>query len=137
MANIFCPQCGAKNTYSLKKPNFCQSCGEKFSAFGLTGDTAKASYAAPKQGRETEEDNIPSLSAKEYMRNHIEIENSAKASQSFESLVNNPLNPEDVEYNKEKKGHKKLTPEEYLKISQSSCRSSRGDYEDIGGAGGE
>ena len=36
MASIFCPECGAKNGYTLKKPNFCQSCGETFAAFGMT-----------------------------------------------------------------------------------------------------
>ena len=30
MASIFCPDCGAKAAYTLNKPKFCQSCGEKF-----------------------------------------------------------------------------------------------------------
>ena len=30
MASIFCPECGAKAAYTLNKPKFCQTCGEKF-----------------------------------------------------------------------------------------------------------
>ena len=64
MASIFCPQCGAKNNYSLKKPNFCQSCGETFSAFGLTSDSsaAQGSYSTANTAIRTNSDGIPALS---------------------------------------------------------------------------
>ena len=30
MSNLYCPSCGAKNFYNLKKPNFCSTCGSSF-----------------------------------------------------------------------------------------------------------
>lgn len=34
MAHLYCTECGAKNIYSLKKPNFCSSCGFAFESVG-------------------------------------------------------------------------------------------------------
>ena len=131
MASIFCPQCGAKNNYSLKKPNFCQGCGETFSAFGLTSDSstaAQGSYSTANTAIRLTSEGIPALSKLEY---DLEIPTSSK--QSFESLVNNPLNPNELRERKTIKGdHPKMSKEEYLKISQAKCRSSRGDFKDIG-----
>ena len=44
--------------------------------------------------------------------------------------------PEEVAYGTKKlKGHSKLSREDFLKVSQAECRSSRGDSKDIGGGG--
>jgi len=39
MLKLYCPECGALNSYVSKKPNFCQKCGNSFN------NTAKASAA--------------------------------------------------------------------------------------------
>ena len=137
MASIFCPQCGAKNNYSLKKPNFCQSCGETFSAFGLTNSSNAAtqdSYSAANTAIRRTSDGIPALSRLEY---DLELPTSSK--QTFEALVNNPLNPEELQKSKKinKKDYTKMSKEDYLKMSQAKCRSSRGDSKDIGDGGEE
>jgi len=135
MASIFCPQCGAKNSYSLKKPNFCQSCGETFSAFGLTSDSsaAQGSYSTANTAIRTNSDGIPALSKLEY-----DLELPESSSQTFESLVNNPLNPNELRDRKTNKGTRsKMSKEDYLKESQAKCRSSRGKYKDIGGSAEE
>ena len=90
MASIFCPECGGKNSYTLKRPNFCQSCGETFAAFGMS----RASVSEPSlkvTAEEDEETPIPNLSKLEY-----DIDMSASATKiTLEDLVNNPLNPKD------------------------------------------
>lgn len=32
MANIYCPECGKKHFYTLKRPEECQSCGASFTS---------------------------------------------------------------------------------------------------------
>ena len=54
MASIFCPDCGAKATYTLNKPKFCQSCGIQF---GKVSTASTATHEPETQ----EEENIPSL----------------------------------------------------------------------------
>lgn len=134
MASIFCPQCGAKNVYTLKKPNFCQGCGETFAAFGMASASAQRSSYSAAEPAQSETDEVPDISKFEY-----EIENIADAGNNkvtFQTLLNNPINPEEVTYGTKKlKNHKKLTPEEFVKVSQAECRSSRGDSKDIGGGG--
>ena len=34
MAKIYCPHCGCKNTYTLKKPSLCRSCNKPLSFLG-------------------------------------------------------------------------------------------------------
>jgi hypothetical protein len=41
MAKIYCPHCGCKNTYTLKKPSLCRSCNKPLSLF------SKGSASAP------------------------------------------------------------------------------------------
>ena len=129
MASIFCPDCGAKNNFTLKKPNFCQSCGETFSAFGMVKDSKlKSKSSANLQN----EDSVPNISKLEY---EIDL---PKNNITIETLVNNPINPEEINYNTEAtEGYKKMTKEDFLKVSQRECSSSRGNYEDIGGGAGE
>ena len=52
----FCMQCGARFEYSLKKPNFCSSCG------GALAEGASATEAVPPSPESTEVDPSPSLS---------------------------------------------------------------------------
>ena len=44
----FCMQCGARFEYSLKKPNFCSSCGNAL------GEVAQASQQLPESSEKTE-----------------------------------------------------------------------------------
>jgi len=132
MASLFCPECGTKNMYTLKKPNFCQGCGQTFSAFGMqTPRAQQTSYSAAQVAQEPQEESVPDISRLEY---EIDIPKGNKM--TFESLVNNPINPNELNYNTKKiKGHKKMTKEQFLKQSQADCASSRGRFTDIGGSG--
>jgi len=127
MASLFCPQCGAKNMYTLKKPNFCQGCGETFSAFGMGNPAPQQSNAE----LSSTEESIPNISKLQY-----ELDIPKNNVNSFESLVSNPIKPEDVSYSAGAvKKRKKMTKEEFLKQSQAECSSSRGRFTDIGGGG--
>lgn len=129
MASIFCPECGAKNSYTLKKPNFCQSCGETFAAFGMANASVSKPSLAATNGKNSE-DSIPNISKLEY---DIDL---PKSKVTLETLVNNPLNPDELSYNTEaNENFKKMTIEEFTKISQSECGSSRGRSEEVGGGG--
>tara|TARA_Y100000004_G_C8928688_1_gene418885 strand:+ start:308 stop:703 length:396 start_codon:yes stop_codon:yes gene_type:complete len=129
MASIFCPECGAKNSYTLKKPNFCQSCGETFAAFGMANASVSKPSLAATDGKNSE-DSIPNISKLEY---DIDL---PKSKVTLETLVNNPLNPDELSYNTEaNENFKKMTIEEFTKISQSECGSSRGRSEEVGGGG--
>jgi len=129
MTSIFCPECGAKNSYTLKRPNFCQSCGETFAAFGMSNaSTPKPSLKVT--AGEDEETPIPNLSKLEY-----DIDMSASATKiTLEDLVNNPLNPKDITYKTTANAnYKKMTQEEFLKISQAECATSQGKSRDVSG----
>ena len=65
MASIFCPECGAKNGYTLKKPKFCQSCGETFAAFGMTNASVSQPSLRAADGKNDDE-RVPQLSKLEY-----------------------------------------------------------------------
>lgn len=84
MASIFCPDCGAKATFTLNKPKFCESCGARFG----TVSTAKV---ATHQEEVEEVDDIPALSKLEYS---IEVESSKT---TLGDLFHNPLNPEEID----------------------------------------
>ena len=129
MASIFCPECGAKNSYTLKKPNFCQSCGETFAAFGMTNASVSKPSLKSANGKNDDE-RIPNLSKLEY-----EIDMST-SKVTLESLVQNPLNPDDIQYSAEAKDkYQKMTAEEFARKSQAECSSSRGDFKDVGDGG--
>ena len=132
MASIFCPECGAKNGYALKKPNFCQGCGEAFAPFGMTQVSSAAKHGsstAQTVERSSEGERVPNLSRLEY-----DIDAGASSKVSFESLVNNPLNPKDLTSPAQVQGnHTKLSKDEFLKVSQAECSSARGKFKDIGG----
>lgn len=129
MASIFCPECGAKNGYTLKKPNFCQSCGETFAAFGMTNASVSKPSLRAANGKNDDE-RVPNLSKLEY-----EIEMSS-STVTLESLVKNPLHPDDIQYRSDaKEKYQKMTEEEFAKKSQAECSSSRGDFKDVGDGG--
>jgi len=129
MASIFCPECGAKNGYTLKKPKFCQSCGETFAAFGMTNASVStpSRRAADEQG---DDETVPQLSKLEY-----EIDMST-SKVTLESLVKNPLNPTEIRHISEaRKGYSKMTEEEFARKSQAECSSSRGEFKDVSDGG--
>ena len=132
MASIFCPECGAKNSYTLKKPNFCQSWGETFAAFGMTNASVSKPSLTAANGK-NDDGEIPNISKLQY---DIEMPNSKV---TLETLVSNPLNPEEIDYKSKANAsdYKKITAEQFAKMSQAECSSSRGKFKDIGGGGGE
>jgi hypothetical protein len=77
-----------------------------------------------------EETPIPNLSKLEY-----DIDMSASATKiTLEDLVNNPLNPKDITYKTTANAnYKKMTQEEFLKISQAECATSQGKSRDVSG----
>tara|TARA_A100001201_G_C4093485_1_gene202927 strand:- start:1965 stop:2366 length:402 start_codon:yes stop_codon:yes gene_type:complete len=131
MASIYCPECGAKNSYSLSKPNFCQGCGTKFGSLDApkSGPKLKSSKANASV-EEQDDDYIPDISKLEY-----DIEMSANKL-TFENLVSNPVHPDDVKYPQHKKrGHKKMFKNKSDLENQSKidCASSRNKPTDTGG----
>lgn len=86
MAKVYCPHCGAKNEYNLKKPDKCFACGKSFvSSFSAP---TLASKAIVNKGRkpiepnnvledyESDIDYVPSISSLAY---DVEYESSGNA----------------------------------------------------------
>ena len=111
MASIFCPDCGARATYTLNKPKFCQGCGERLGDSVATASTAE----------EETEVSAWTLGKSDYS---IEIE---KNKVTFGDLLNNPLDPSEIEKepSSSRKGHKKQTKEKFLSQSLAECASSK------------
>ena len=129
MASIFCPECGAKNGYTLKKPKFCQSCGETFAAFGMTNASVSQPSLRAADGKNDDE-RVPQLSKLEY---EIDM---ATSKVTLESLVKNPLNPNEIQHISEaNEEYHRMTEEEFAKKSQAECSSSRGEFKDVGDGG--
>lgn len=122
MASLFCTECGSKNLYTLNKPKFCQSCGHP-----IGGSVAKAKFntlqrqpVVKHQEEEYEEETFRGLSKLDY-----EVEYN-KSNVTLGDVLNNPMNPEDVQYNSKKiKGYKKMSKDEFLSQSTAECGSSR------------
>ena len=106
MASIFCPDCGAKATYTLDKPKFCQSCGEKFTG---TVTDASTENAEENSGRGI------GLGKLDYS---IEMENQKT---TLGELLNNPMNPADITPQDSVAPSKTLTKEEFLAQSMAEC----------------
>ena len=110
MASIFCPDCGARAVYTLSKPKFCESCGEKFGGAEATASTD------PEEEKEEKEEGVPMIGKLDYS---IDME-SQKV--SLGELFNNPLNPHQIEARPSPvKEYKKLTKEEFLSKSMAEC----------------
>lgn len=94
MQTIFCTECGSKNEYSSKKPNFCSSCGFSFVDQKSNQTDAKASNKKPiRRSRpnvpqvelaedETDIDYVPSISSLSY-----EITSEGNNIHKFEDIV--------------------------------------------------
>jgi hypothetical protein len=107
MASIFCPDCGAKATFTLSKPKFCESCGTRF---GTVSSTATAAH----QEEVEEVDDIPALSKLEYS---IEVESSKT---TLGDLFHNPLNPAEIDSNTTpSKGRRKSKADREKIVAQS------------------
>ena len=106
MASIFCPDCGAKATYTLSKPKFCQSCGEKF--------TGTVTDASAENAEENSERGI-GLGKLDYS---IDMENKKT---TLGELLNNPMNPTDITPRDPAAPSKTLTKEEFLAESMAEC----------------
>lgn len=106
MASIFCPDCGAKTTYTLDKPKFCQSCGEKF--MGMVTD-------ASVESTEKTSEQAVTLRKLDYT---IEMESSQT---TLEDLFNNPLNPAERAPRDPVVPSKPLSKKEFLAQSMAEC----------------
>jgi len=113
MASIFCPECGARAAYTLNKPKFCQTCGEKFEI---------GSAVASKDNEEEEEDLeiIPELGKLDYS---IEMD---YGKTTLGNLFNSPMAPANESSSPASiKGHKAQTKKQLLSQSIAECASSR------------
>ena len=107
MASIFCPECGAKAAYTLNKPKFCQTCGEKFEV-----GSAIASQAH-------EEENCEGVPVLEKLDYSIEME---RGKVTLGNLFDSPMEPSAVDRAPASiKGHKTKTREEFLSQSIAEC----------------
>jgi hypothetical protein len=134
MASIFCPECGARNSYTLSKPNFCQGCGGEFGSLTSPKNGPKSKLKEESEGAVITDDYVPDISRLEY---EIEVPNQKV---TFESLVSNPLNPEELSYplqgkKREKKMFKNLKDLEAQ--SRAECASSRQNPKYFGGGSEE
>ena len=112
MASIFCPDCGAKVTYTLNKPKFCQGCGVRFGDSVTTASTDQ---------EEEIEVSAWTLGKSDYS---IDI---GKNKITFGDLLDNPLDPSQLEArsNSSKRRRKKQTKERFLSQSLAECASSK------------
>jgi hypothetical protein len=107
MASIFCPECGAKAAYTLNKPKFCQTCGEKFEVGSLVASEVHEEEAL---------EDIPALNKLDYS---IEME---RGETTLGSLFENPMAPSSVgKASPSIKGYKTQTKEEFLSQSLAEC----------------
>lgn len=92
---IFCPQCGFKNEYVGKKPNFCSSCGSSLNSLDKQENSAKIEEQAVA--------NEEILDDEDYEDEYVEIPNidslkfdlykgESHKRQTLGSLLNNPNN---------------------------------------------
>ena len=113
MASIFCPECGARAAYTLNKPKFCQTCGEKFEM---------GSAVASKDNEEEEEDleAIPELGKLDYS---IEMD---CGKTTLGNLFDSPMAPTHESSSPASiKGHKTQTKKQLLSQSIAECASIR------------
>ena len=112
MASIFCPECGARAAYTLTKPKFCQTCGEKFEM---------GSAVASKDNEEEDLEVIPELRKLDYS---IEMERGSKT--TLGNLFDSPMAPISESGSPASiKGHKAQTKKQLLSQSIAECASSR------------
>jgi|TARA_R110002051_G_scaffold9297_1_gene37018 hypothetical protein len=111
MASIFCPECGARAAYTLNKPKFCQTCGEKFEM-----GSAVASEDNEEEGLEV----VPELRKLDYS---IEMDHGKT---TLGNLFDNPMAPANESSSPASiKGHKTQTKKQLLSQSLAECASRR------------
>lgn len=122
MASLFCTECGSKNLYTLNKPKFCQSCGHPIGGAVVKAklNTSQRQSTFRQQEEEYEEETFRGLSKLDY---DIEYD---KNNITLGDVLNNPMNPDDVQYDPKKvDGYKKMSKEEFLNQSTAECGPSR------------
>lgn len=79
MSNIYCSSCGAKNTYELKRPNFCNNCGASFTdSSSRKDDSIKVKEKKIESSLNEEESDstfVPNISKLEYEVDYTEANN--------------------------------------------------------------
>ena len=111
MATIFCPECGAKAAYTLNKPKFCQTCGEKFEM---------GSAVAAKDNEEEGLETVPELGKLDYS---IEMD---CGKTTLGNLFDSPMAPTKGGGTPASiKGHKTPTKKQLLAQSIAECASRR------------
>ena len=112
MASIFCPECGAKAAYTLNKPKFCQTCGEKFEM----GSAVASKDNEEEEGLEA----VPELRKLDYS---IEMD---RGKTTLGNLFDSPMAPTNESgIPASIKGHKTQTKKQLLSQSLAECASRR------------
>ena len=112
MASIFCPECGAKAAYTLNKPKFCQTCGEKFEM----GSAVASKDNEEEEGLEA----VPELRKLDYS---IEMD---YGKTTLGNLFNSPMAPaNENSLPASIKGHQTQTKKQLLSQSIAECASVR------------
>jgi len=112
MANIFCPECGARGVYTLSKPKFCQTCGEKFKVGSIVVSEAH---------EEEDFEDVPVLRKLDYS---IEMDRGSKT--TLGNLFDSPMAPTHENSSPASiKGHKTQTKQQLLSQSIAECASRR------------
>ena len=107
MASIFCPECGAKAAYTLNKPKFCQTCGEKFEVGSLVASEVHEEEAL---------EDIPALNKLDYS---IEMD---YGKTTLGNLFDSPMAPtKGGGIPASIKGHKTQTKKQLLSQSLAEC----------------
>ena len=114
MASIFCPECGAKAAYTLNKPKFCQTCGEKFEM---------GSTVATQDNKEEEEESLESIPELGKLDYSIEMD---YGKTTLGNLFDSPMAPtKGGGIPASIKGHKTQTKKQLLSQSIAECASRR------------
>ena len=114
MASIFCPECGARAAYTLNKPKFCQTCGEKFEMGSAVA--SKDNEEEDLEDRET----VPELKKLDYS---IEME---RGQTTLGNLFDSPIAPANESATPASiKGYKTQTRKQLLSQSLAECASRR------------
>ena len=123
MITEFCMHCGAKFQFSLKKPNFCSSCGGS-----LDGEVSKASQSKSVEIEEKQkETNLLNISKLEY----VITSNSNK--NTFGDLISQASQSQgEYQRQPDRQAPTEQPSEDIVQSMMGQCKSSR-EPKDVGG----
>lgn len=128
MNNLYCPECGDKNEYSIKKPKFCSSCGEAFGGIKIQpsplGQTSTARQNVPHETVDYK--NIQDFKV------DVVMPNPNDGKQKIENLFYSPVDPNSISYAEDPKGKKRakrISLKEFADRSIEECKLKRKDID--------